>query len=318
VVVSRSNSDASPRNPKLIHFTPLRYPGGKGKLAPFIKQLIEINDLLDGEYVEPYAGGAAIGLELLLQDYVSKIYINDISRAVFTFWNAVLNQTDDLVKLVRSTPLTVASWDKQKQIFLHKDEHDDLALGFATFFLNRTNRSGILNGGIIGGRDQTGKWKIDARYNAHELAARIEEIARFRRRIVISRQDAQQFLREQASKLPRKTLIYLDPPYYIKGKALYHHYYEHADHEAIAKLVRTKLSRQKWIVSYDNVKSIRELYADCPGFVYGLGYSAREVRHGSEVMFFGNGLIVPPQAGAMRALVGGSRPKLSARPTRAS
>ena len=307
-----SSDGNQPRKQTLHHFTPLRYPGGKGKLAPFVKRLLEQNNLLDGEYVEPYAGGAAIGLELLLQDYVSKIYINDVSRPIFAFWNAVLNHTEELVRLILSTPLTIDARDQQKNVLAHQEDYDDLTLGFATFFLNRTNRSGILNGGVIGGRNQTGKWKIDARYNASELVVRIREIARFRRRIVLSQQDASQFLREVVSQLAPKTLVYLDPPYYLKGKALYYDYYEHADHEAIARLVKKVLRRQKWIVSYDNVKAIRELYADCPGIVYGLGYSAREVRAGSEVMFFGNGLVAPPLTGAMRALKGGARPRLAA------
>ncbi len=310
------NQPASESNPKLAHFTPLRYPGGKGKLASFVKRLIELNDLLDGEYVEPYAGGAAIGLELLLQEYVSRIHINDLSRPIFAFWSSLLNQTEELLRLVRNTPRTVRSWDRQKAILLRKEEHDDLALGFATFFLNRTNRSGILNGGIIGGRDQSGPWKIDARYNAAELSARIQAIARMRSRIEISREDAQQFLLKRVGSLPPRTLIYLDPPYYLQGKALYDDYYEREDHRAIAHLVKTGISKQKWIVSYDNVKAIRDLYSDLPGIAYGLGYSARETREGSEVMFFRPGLVVPPLMGAMLRRKGASRTTPVVRPRR--
>jgi DNA adenine methylase len=306
------SSTTPPWTPKLSHFTPLRYPGGKGKLAPFIKRLVDENDLLDGHYVEPYAGGAAIGLELLLQEYVSRIYINDISRPVHAFWNAVLNHTEALVRLVRTTPLSLRAWDRQKLILKHDADHDDLAVGFAMFYLNRTNRSGILNAGVIGGRKQTGAWKIDARYNAEELAARIEAIARFRRRIVLRRQDALAFLEERLTDCPERTLVYLDPPYYMKGKALYYDYYEHGDHVAISEFVKTRIRRQRWVVSYDNVKPIRALYSDCPGIAYGLGYSAREVRDGSEVMYFSNGLRVPKLAGSMRPLRGGARPTISA------
>jgi len=302
VVVSDPHSLASLRKSKLIHFTPLRYPGGKGKLAPFVKRLIEMNNLLDGEYVEPYAGGAAIALELLLQEYVARIHINDISRPVFSFWNAVLNHTEELVRLVRDTPLTVRAWDRQKAVFANRDDHDDVALGFATFFLNRTNRSGILNGGMIGGRKQTGRWKIDARYNAPELGGRIEAIARVRRRINISCQDARIFLREKLATLPDRTLIYLDPPYYEKGKGLYYDFYEHEDHERIARVVRNRIKRQKWIVSYDNVKAIRVLYAGSRSISYGIGYSARERRDGAELMFFSDCLAVPPLMGSMTKL----------------
>jgi DNA adenine methylase len=294
---SRKSTPSPPR--RLNHFTPLRYPGGKGKLAAFVKELMKRNNLLDGEYAEPYAGGAAIALELLLQEYVSRIHINDISRPIHAFWKSVLQETDKLVRLIRDTPLTVRAWDKQKQIIVNPSDHDDLELGFAAFFLNRTNRSGILNAGIIGGRDQTGPWKIDARFNAPELAHRIESIANLKSRISLSREDAKKFLLKRLAQWPEKTLIYLDPPYYIKGKELYFDFYSHKDHEEVAELVTQKIRKQRWIVSYDNVESIKEMYEGCRNIAYGVGYSAREARDGAEVMFFSDDLIVPPLVGAM-------------------
>ena len=284
---------------RLIHFTPLRYPGGKGKLAKYIKRLMKVNHLLDGEYVEPYAGGAGIALELLFHEYVSRIHINDVSRPVHAFWKAVLNHTDQLCKLVVDTRLSVRVWDKQKRILEHPDDHDDLALGFAAFFLNRTNRSGILNGGIIGGRDQTGPWKIDARYNAPELVHRIKSIAGMKDRIHLTRQDALRFLKSGVNRWPEKTLIYLDPPYYVKGRDLYYDFYEPKDHTRVAEFVRTGIRRQRWIVSYDNEPAIIDLYKGSPHIIYDIGYSARSSRQGSEVMFFGEGLKVPPIVGSI-------------------
>lgn len=294
-------SDPAPSR-RLVHYTPLRYPGGKGKLAAFFKSVIEANELEDGTYVEPYAGGAAIALELLFHEYVSQIHINDISRPVYAFWKSVLDHTEDFVRLIRNTRLTVRSWDKQKQVFAHAKDYDDLELGFATFFLNRTNRSGILNGGIIGGRDQSGPWKIDARFNVPELIFRIESIAKLRSRIRLSRKDALALLSSKLNVWPEKTLIYLDPPYYAKGKDLYYDYYTPEDHERIAEFVTGKIDRQKWIVSYDNVKEIRKMYAGYRKIVYGLSYSARESRQGAETMFFNEGLQIPRRTGAMRVL----------------
>lgn len=288
-----------PAQRSLIHFTPLRYPGGKGKLAAYIKLLMRANCLLDGEYVEPYAGGAAIALELLFHEYVSQIHINDVSRPVYSFWRSVLKHTETLCKLVADTRLTVASWDKQRTIMDNAKDHDDVALGFATFFLNRTNRSGILNGGIIGGRDQTGPWKIDARFNAPELVHRIQAIAEIGNRIKVTRQDALKFLQSGARKWPEKTLVYLDPPYYVKGRDLYYDYYSPEDHATVAQFVTTSITKQKWIVSYDNAPAIRELYRGCPHLVYDIGYSARSARQGSEVMFFGKGLRIPPVVGSI-------------------
>ncbi len=288
---------AQPAQRRLKHFTPLRYPGGKAKLAPFIKALLKHNRLLDGEYAEPYAGGAAIGLELLFHEYVSRIYINDISEPLHAFWKSVLNRTEEFCRLVCKTPVTVAQWDKQKRILRNASEHDSIDIGFAFFFLNRTNRSGILNGGIIGGRDQTGPWKIDARYNAKELARRVEAIARLGNRIKLTRQDALKFLTSGVARWPQETLIYLDPPYFVKGRDLYYDYYEPEDHKRLAEFTIKNITRQRWIVSYDNVPAIRKLYRGSPYAAYDIAYSARQASRGSEVMYFCNKLEVPPLIG---------------------
>lgn len=285
---------------RLRHYTPLRYPGGKGKLADFVKALLKANSLLDGVYVEPYAGGAAIALELLLHEYVAHIHINDVSRPIHAFWKSVLDYTDELCVLIRDVPLTVEEWDTQKAILSNPSDHDDLTLGFATFYLNRTNRSGILNGGIIGGRDQTGPWKIDARFNASELITRIVSIARMRKRISLTKKDALKFLAAGSQKWPRKTLVYLDPPYYVKGRELYHDFYQPGDHADVAKFVVDGGLRQHWMVSYDNVKEIRALYASARHVTYDIGYSARSARIGSEVMFFSDDLKVPSDLGTVK------------------
>jgi DNA adenine methylase len=297
-----------PRPRRLYHYTPLRYPGGKGALAPYIKEILKENRLLDGEYVEAYAGGAAIGLELLFHDYVSRIHINDLSRPVYAFWRSVLTQPDQLCKMIVDTPLTTKAWDRQKNVFRNQNDFDDSALGFATFFLNRTNRSGILNGGIIGGRDQTGPWKIDARFNRHELVYRIQSIAKMKNRINLTCTDALEFLKAGISIWPAKTLIYLDPPYYVKGRELYYDFYKPSDHEALARFVIAKLVRQRWVVSYDNVPAVCELYQGCQRLTYGLGYSARDRREGAEVIFFSNLLRVCPLKGPFK-LIQGSRMK---------
>ena len=292
----------SPR--RLKHFTPLRYPGGKGKLAAYIKALLKENKLLDGEYVEPYAGGAAIAMELLFHEYVSRVHINDLSRPIYAFWKSVLCHTDHLCKLVRDTPLTLRSWDKQKKAFANQKDSDDLTLGFATFFLNRTNRSGILNGGIIGGRDQTGEWKIDARFNREELIHRIEAIAKMESRIQLTRMDALDFIKAHMPSWPAKTLIYIDPPYYEKGRDLYYDFYQPDDHEKVQRFVARELSRKRWVVSYDNVAAIRALYKGCQQITYGIGYSAHNAREGSEAIFFSDSLQVSALVGPFRLIRG--------------
>lgn len=291
---------AAPEPRRLVHFTPLRYPGGKGKLAAYVKEIIRGNKLFDGEYVEPYAGGAAIGLELLFQEYVANIHINDLSQPVYSFWKSVLHDTDELCRLVKNTRLTVAAWDRQKRIFANPCDHSCVELGFATFFLNRTNRSGILNGGVIGGRDQMGPWKIDARYNVDELVFRIESIAKMGRRIRLTQKDALALLRDGLPRWPKKTLIYLDPPYFQQGRELYYDYYKPADHAELASFIIAEMAARSWIVSYDNVSSIRGLYAGFRSIIYNVGYSARTVRQGREVMFFAPELTIPGLVGPIQ------------------
>lgn len=175
-----------------------------------------------------------------------------------------------------------------------------MQLGFATFFLNRTNRSGILNGGIIGGRDQSGPWKIDARYNAEELAFRIESIAKMKQKIRLTRSDALALLRFGLPRWPKKTLIYLDPPYYEQGRELYYDYYRQEDHADLAKFIAAKMQSKFWVVSYDNVMPIKRLYSGFRSVVYNVGYTARERRTGKEVMFFSPSLEAPDLVGPVQ------------------
>lgn len=287
---------------RLVHFTPLRYPGGKAKLAAYVKQLIRDNKLDDGEYVEPYAGGAGIALELLLQEYVSLVRINDVSHHVYSFWKSVLNDTDELCRKIKNTRLSVAAWDRQKKIFANPMDHDHITVGFATFFLNRTNRSGILNGGVIGGRDQTGPWKIDARYNANELVFRIESIAKMRSRIKLTHSDAIAFLKHGLPKWKKKSLIYLDPPYFEQGRDLYYDYYKSKDHADVASFIAAKMKDRYWIVSYDNVPEIRKLYGGFRRLSYNVKYTARDRYEGKEVMFFSDKLLISDLVGPVQQI----------------
>lgn len=263
--------------------TPLRYPGGKGRLSQFMGELIEANGLTGGHYVEPYAGGAGIAIALLYLEYASRIHLNDLNRSIHSFWRCVLDDTEALCKLITDTRPTMDEWHKQRAV--QSDPNAPLLdLGFSTFFLNRTNRSGIVLGGVIGGKEQTGQWKIDARYNTSDLVRRIERIASYRSRISLYNLDAADLIRDVLPTLPRQSLVYLDPPYYVKGKGLYENHYTHSDHAKIAELVAT--IQQRWIVTYDNVEPIRTLYSAYHQEVFGLRYSAGSRYEGKEVMVY--------------------------------
>lgn len=264
--------------------TPLRYPGGKAQLGAYFAAVVEKNKLTDGVYVEPFAGGAGVAMMLLLNEYVDSVCINDVDIAVYSFWKSVTEATSTFCELIARTPLTIAEWERQRDIFRLGAAIDTLSLGFATFYLNRTNRSGIMNGGVIGGKNQDGPWKLDARFNRNELASRVKRIGRYRTRIAVTNEDAVPLLRRLAHDLPRRALLYLDPPYYEKGQHLYTNYYRHEDHAVIAQILR-EIGRP-WIVTYDDHPAIRDLYGDFRHFEYSLSYAARERRKGSEVMFF--------------------------------
>lgn len=273
-------------------FSPLRYPGGKLKVSEYIKLLIDNNNLNDGHYVEPYAGGASVALDLLISEYVSNIHINDIDRAIYSFWHSVIYDTENFCKLINDTPVSVEEWKKQKFIIKNKEDFSTLEVGFSTFFLNRTNRSGILNAGIIGGIEQGGDWKIDARYNKTDLIKRIKLISRFRDRISLNNMDAVDYIRMIDNNLPNNSLIYLDPPYYKKGKELYINYYNHNDHSEIAEEVK-KLTNRFWIVSYDNEEAIKDLYSEYRQKIYSLNYSVGKASVGSEVIIYNDNMVIP-------------------------
>ena len=273
-------------------YSPLRYPGGKGKIVPYFKQVIKDNLLLDCIYVEPYAGGASVALSLLLDGYVSKIIINDIDRSIFAFWYSVLNDTERLCRLIWDTPITVESWRKQKAKQRNKDTRGLLELGFSTFFLNRTNRSGILRAGVIGGVNQTGRWKIGARYNKEELINRIRLIATYRSRIELYNLDAAKLIKLLSKRLQKNTLFYFDPPYFVNGKNLYLNYYLDNDHKKLSEAILA-LKEQNWILTYDNAKQIKNLYLSHRQKRYNLRYSAALTEIGQELMIFSHGLYVP-------------------------
>jgi DNA adenine methylase len=270
--------------------SPLRYPGGKGKLANFIKLVMVQNYLVGSEYVELYAGGSSVALSLLFEDYAPHIHINDVNRGVYAFWKVVLDDPDALCSRITKTKVTLREWERQHEI-QRSDDADELDLAFSTFFLNRTNRSGIIQGGVIGGKRQTGKWKIDARWKPRDLNQRIEKIARFRKRISVTGLDAATYIGTILPDVP-EPFLYLDPPYYGKGRGLYESFYEHADHECISRLVRAL--EAPWVVSYDAVPEIAALYDSVTAVRYGLRYTARERFEGSEIMFFGP-LLTPPE-----------------------
>lgn len=272
-----------------MYHTPLRYPGGKAKFAPKIKSIIENNDL-HGHYVEPYAGGAGVALDLLFNGVCTDIHINDLDLAIYHFWKSITEETEDFIRLVSKTDVTIEEWHKQKDI-LKQDDISPIERGFAAFFLNRTNRSGILKGGVIGGLQQLGNYKLDCRFNKETLIKRIQKIGSLSNKIHVYNQDTEKWLLEIDNLIPSNSLIYLDPPYYEKGQGLYRNFYNHQDHKSIKeKLIKVKTP---WVVSYDNNQNIRDIYQQYRQEEYILNYSASKKMKATEVIIYSDSIKLP-------------------------
>lgn len=281
-------------------YTPLRYPGGKARFASLIEKLMRANDLVGGHYLEPYAGGAGLALILLIEGIVESIHINDADPAVAVFWRALVGQNEALATMVANAEVSLDAWHHWRDVMNGATTASDLERGFATLFMNRTNRSGILKGGVIGGKSQDGRYKLDARFMRDEICARIRRIGQVAGKINVYEEDAHDLLRRCHRFLPLRSLVYLDPPYYVKGAGLYRNFYKHQDHERIAKLVSSSDFRRPWVVSYDNAPEIRRMYGGLRSVVYGLNYTAQVRYVGDEVMFFSERLKDLSCAGPVR------------------
>ncbi len=238
--------------------SPLRYPGGKNCIFPFVSKLFRENDLIGSSYAEPYAGGSGLALRLLFEEYVDRIYLNDLDRSIYAFWLALLTRPDAFCEWIERVDVSMTSWRIYKDIQNSAASGDLFDLAKSTFFLNRTNVSGVIMGGVIGGQEQLGKFKMDARFNKTDLIARIQRISRFKDRIVLSNLDGISFVRKIDAK-PGNVFIYLDPPYFQKGADLYLNFYVEADHRRLANYVHKM--KKRWMISYDHHDFILNLYA---------------------------------------------------------
>lgn len=268
-------------------------------MSGYIKDILTTNRLHDGAYVEPYAGGAGVAFDLLFSEYVSFLFLNDLDKNIFSFWWSVFNDSGELIDRLYRTDATIENWYKQKEILLDADDStSQIDRGFATLFLNRCNRSGILSAGPIGGKFQTGRWKIDARYNKEDLAKRIQRIANYKTRVEISNKDSLEFMSDVKTDLSnfKSSFIYLDPPYYQKGQELYLNAYRPEDHSKVAEYLSTEYSHMNWIVSYDACQPIAELYKNFRCTSQELNYSVETHKKGRELVFYSRFLKLPDDA----------------------
>lgn len=283
----------------LKHISPLRYPGGKTKLWKYLSEIIKCNHPID-TYIEPFAGGSGAALKVLFSGIVKNIILNDADECIYKFWLSILNNTEDLLNKIKSAPINVLEWKKQRALLENKElnkKASDLEIGFATFYINRCNRSGIItfSSGPIGGYKQHGKWKIDSRFNKRDLINKIEKIASYKEKIEIFNLDAIDFLEFCTNKLSldkERTLIYLDPPYFEKGPDLYRLYFRNHDHIRLHNYLKNNL-RVLWVLSYDDVPYIKKLYDGINKNGFLVNHFAYKAKVGKELMIFSDDCKIP-------------------------
>lgn len=275
-----------------MNYSPLRYPGGKSKIAPLIRLIIEKSVGPDITYIEPFAGGAGVALSLLIEGSVNKIVINDYDKAIYSFWRALKEAPQELIGLIEHTPLTIDEWKHQKEIYCTKGKRYSVELGFAAFYLNRTNRSGILSAGPIGGYNQNGNYGIDARFNRDALIGRIQEIAKYKSQIMVYNKEIRSFINGVIPKFQENAFVYFDPPYYKNGQRLYKNSFSPTDHADIAHSIATGVECP-WVITYDDVSELREIYSDFVLRQYNLNYSAANKGKGSEIIIFKDHDLLP-------------------------
>lgn len=274
-----------------MFYSPLRYPGGKGKFEPFMELLIRQTGHLGGTYVEPFAGGAGIALELLEKGIVNDIVINDLDKGIYSFWRAILTETYRFINDIRNVELTIDEWNRQRQVIEDCSRYS-YELGFATFYLNRTNRSGIIKGGVIGGTEQAGKWKMDARFNREALIERIGKIANRKKHIHLYNKDVNSFIQNYLPKYQQNAFVYFDPPYFGKGKQLYLNFFSYDDHVRIERMINSQVNCD-WVITYDDVREIADIYQNYNLRRFDLNYSAAVKRKASEIIIFKRQNMIP-------------------------
>lgn len=274
----------------MTYLSPLRYPGGKARLGPYFARLLASQSVEIDTYCEPYAGGAGAALHLLAQGDVSRIIINDLNPGVAAFWRAALRHPAEFMGAIEDCNVDLDTWHRQRAIYATPEGRDDLELGFATYFLNRCNRSGILSARPIGGLEQNGRWKIDARFNKEGLTDRIKTLAQYADRIDVQERPAIELIKT-LNRRTRPVFLYVDPPYIAQGDELYLTRHTWDDHNRLAHVLRR--SPHPWILTYDNGEKIHPLYPELRCARFKISHTAQKQKIGQELMFFSRGLRVP-------------------------
>ena len=240
--------------------SPLRYPGGKKRLAAYVAETLRVNGLTPEVLVEPFAGGASVALQLAYDGWVDSIVLGEADPLVASFWKIVFNDPDWLVGQVDQLEISVDEWQRVKQSRPRSDR--DRAL--ACLYLNRTSFSGILapSAGPIGGLRQSSDYGIDCRFPRETIKRRIRKAATLSDRVlgVVHGSWRETIRRVQALRFRNgEVFYYLDPPFFHKADRLYSYFFLEEDHRRLHnRLVQLK---QPWLLSYDAAPEALKMYA---------------------------------------------------------
>lgn len=268
--------------------SPLRYPGGKTKLFSFVSKLIDLNLPNDRVYIEPFAGGSGLAIRLLLNQKVDRIVLNDLDYSIYCIWDLILNNSDELCEFIRTVPLNIAEWKKRRNIYENQKKHNSTEIGLSAFYLNRTNVSGVLKGGVIGGQNQTGDYLIDARFKRDKLIEKVNRINAQRSNISLYNLDAKDFILTILPNYP-ECFVYFDPPYVKKGSSLYKNAFTNQDHITLCRAIEN--CNLKWIITYDRCDFIENLYSHYKTEILTIKYSAGQEKSGDEIVIYSPSII---------------------------
>lgn len=245
--------------------SPLRYPGSKRRLAPYIAKALELNEVFPSLFIEPFVGGASVSLQLMQRNLVDKVLLMDVDPWIASFWRVVFFDTDWLTDQILTVEVTLDKWHELKGV----TPKDDRERAINCLFFNRTNFSGILREdvGPVGGKEQRSEYKIDCRFPKKTLIDRIKQISLLKDKVldiwdcswdeglrrVKSEQHAGRIIRN-------RVFYYLDPPFFKKAKSLYRFYFQSEDHQALRDSILCL--EDKWILSYDSADEVDVLYGN--------------------------------------------------------
>jgi DNA adenine methylase len=247
-----------------------RYPGGKGKSKlcnEIARRLTDQAEHTGLQYREPFFGGGSVGLKFLSDNPgTKKIWINDKDIGISCLWTAVIRYHDDFKSRVHGfVPSVTAFRELRSELTtistLPKQCDEIVDIGFKKLAIHQISYSGLgtKSGGPLGGVEQKSKYKIDCRWSPDYICKKVDKLHSQFKTIEVqgdgcTNLDFSSLIEDTSC----DSLLYLDPPYYVKGNDLYQCGFTSKDHERLASALKN--TKHAWVLSYDDCHEIRELY----------------------------------------------------------